>query len=385
MISEYRYNNVVKPILRVYDDIEDELIQNIANAIQETDNKEIVKQTNRLLKTKQLDRQNVRTLAKYGKVSQREVKKAYSKLGYETIEKPLYRKAYDKGLIKKNPLTAIDNKKIAKVVDNATKETTNYLKLIRNTARINSKKKYLEIVNKAYLESASGTYTPQESIKRALHSLADEGIVVGQYKRKDGKTINYSVEAMVRRDVMTRTRQLALATQMESIKEMGVKYVSVPAHLGARVDLKNPINNHAGWQGRIYKLEGGNSKYPNFYKTTGYGQLLGLGGVNCRHFFLPYIFGISRPPEKISLDANEKVYKLEQQQRVMERDVRKWKKRLMVDKINKEDEQQLAFDRMKVREKQSKLNKFVKSHSELKRQYDREYVQELNKTIDNKE
>ena len=379
MISEYRFNNVVKPILDTYNEIEDELIRNMANAIKETDGKELKKHTKRLLKASQLDRQNVRTLAKYGKTTQRQVKKAFSSIGYETIEKPLYRKAFEKKLIKKNPLEAIDNKKIAKVVDNASKETTNYLKLIRNTARTKSKKKYLEIVNQAYLETSAGIYTPEESIKRALHRLADEGITVAQYKRKDGSIANYSIEGVVRRDVITRARQLALATQMESIKEMGVEYVSVPAHLGARVDEKNPINNHAGWQGKIYKLKGGNNKYRNFYETTGYGQMLGLGGVNCRHFFLPYIFGISRPPEKISLEANEKVYRLEQKQRAMERDVRKWKKREMVDKINGEDEEQLAFDKMKIREKQKKLNKFVKSHKELKREYDREYVQELNK------
>lgn len=385
MISEYKYNNLVKPILQTYDEIEDELIRNIANAVKETDGKELKKYTKRLLKTSQLDRQNVRTLAKYGKTSQRQVKKAFNDIGYETIEKPLYRKAYNKGLIKRNPLEAIDNKKIAQLIDKEAKETSNYLKMIRNTARVKSKKKYLEIVNKAYLETATGTYTPEESIKKALHELADEGISVAQYKRKDGSMTNYSIEGIVRRDVITKARQLALATQMESIKEMGIKYVSVPAHLGARVDEKNPINNHAGWQGKIYKLEGENKKYKNFYKVTGYGQMLGLGGINCRHFFLPYIFGVSRPPEKISLESNERVYKLEQKQRAMERDVRKWKKRLMVDEINKEDEQQLAFDKMKIREKQSRLNKFVKSHSELKRQYDREYVQELNKTIDNED
>lgn len=384
MITEYRYNNVVKPILETYNNIEDELLQNIAKALKETDVNEIKKHTKRLLKVSELDRQNVRTLSKYSKLSQRQVKKAFSDIGYDTIEKPLYRKAYEKSLIKKNPEAVIKNKKIAKVVDNATKETTNYLKNIRNTAKINSKKKYLEIVNKAYLETSAGVYTPEQSIKRALHNLADEGISVAQYKR-NGKMVNYSIEGIVRRDVMTRARQLGLQTEMERIKELGIKYVSVPAHLGARVDENNPINNHAGWQGRIYKLEGGNSKYPNFYKITGYGQMLGLGGVNCRHFFLPYIFGISKPPEKIDMKANERVYKMEQKQRAMERDVRKWKKRLMVDEANGDTEEQLAFDRMKLREKQKRLNKFVKSNKELKRQYDREYVQELNKTINENE
>lgn len=384
MITEYRYNNVVKPILETYNDIEDELLQNIARALKETDLDEVKKQTKRLLKASELDRQNVRTLSKYSKLSQRQVKKAFSDIGYDTIEKPLYRKAYEKKLIKKDPMTAIDNKKIAKVVDNATKETTNYLKNIRNTAKINSKKKYLEIVNKAYLETSTGIYTPEESIKRALHQLADEGITAVQYKR-DGKLVNYSIEGVVRRDVLTRARQLGLQTEMERIKDLGIEYVSVPAHLGARVDEKNPINNHAGWQGKIYKLNGGNSKYKNFYEVTGYGQMLGLGGVNCRHFFLPYIFGVSKPPEKINMKANEQIYKLEQKQRALERDVRKWKKRLLVDKANGDTEEQIAFDKMKVREKQSKLNKFVKSHSELKRQYDREYVQELNKIINENE
>lgn len=381
MISEYKYNKVVKPILDTYAEIEQDLIGNIVNAVTSQDFKSLKKELTKLEKISELDRQNIRTIARRTKSTQKQVKEAFNEIGFETIDLPLYRSAYNKKLIKSNPMTAIKNEKIANIINQSAKETTNYLKLINSKAVTNSKKKYMEILNKTYLETSTGLYDYKTSIKRALTKLADEGISVVQYKRKDGSIMNYSIESAVRRDLLTKVHQLALSSKMEAIIEMGIDYVSVPAHLGARVDLKDPINNHAGWQGKIYKLNGENKQHKNFYEVTGYGTLLGLGGVNCRHYFLPYIKGISKPPEKVSTAKNDKLYYLEQQQRKLERDVRKWKKRLIVDEKTIEDEKekelQLAFDKKKINEKQKILQSFIKNNDGLKRQYDREYVQQF--------
>lgn len=381
MISEYKLNNLVKPILNTYEELENELIKNIAENLQ---NEKIVKSTTKkLLKISQLDRQNVRAIAKAGKTTQKKVKEILHKVGFETIDTPLYREAYQKNLLMKNPEEIIKSPSINRVIKQATKETNNYLKLINNKARIKSKKAYKSIVNKAYIESSSGLYTEDESIRRALKELADKGISVATYTRKDGKKVNYSIEGIVRRDIVTKVRQVGLATKMEAIKEAGIEYVSVPAHLGARIDTKNPINNHVGWQGKIYKLNGSNKQHKNFYEETGYGEMLGLGGINCRHFFLPYIKGVSAKPDKVSTIANERLYKLEQQQRAYERDIRKWKRRLIVDEKDKRLKEssrieRVEFDKMKIRENQKKLKDFISRNKDLRRDYEREYVYNSN-------
>lgn len=381
MISEYKLNNLVKPILNTYEELENELIKNIAENLQ---NEKIVKSTTKkLLKISQLDRQNVRAIAKAGKTTQKKVKEILHKVGFETIDTPLYREAYQKNLLMKNPEEIIKSPSINRVIKQATKETNSYLKLINNKARIKSKKAYKSIVNKAYIESSSGLYTEDESIRRALKELADKGISVATYTRKDGKKVNYSIEGIVRRDIVTKVRQVGLATKMEAIKEAGIEYVSVPAHLGARIDAKNPINNHVGWQGKIYKLNGSNKQHKNFYEETGYGEMLGLGGINCRHFFLPYIKGVSAKPDKVSTIANERLYKLEQQQRAYERDIRKWKRRLIVDEKDKRLKEssrieRVEFDKMKIRENQKKLKDFISRNKDLRRDYEREYVYNSN-------
>ena len=381
MISEYKLNNLVKPILNTYEELENELIKNIAENLQ--DEKIVKSTTKKLLKISQLDRQNVRAIAKAGKTTQKKVKEILHKVGFETIDTPLYREAYQKNLLMKNPEEIIKSPSINRVIKQATKETNNYLKLINNKARIKSKKAYKSIVNKAYIESSSGLYTEDESIRRALKELADKGISVATYTRKDGKKVNYSIEGIVRRDIVTKVRQVGLATKMEAIKEAGIEYVSVPAHLGARIDTKNPINNHVGWQGKIYKLNGSNKQHKNFYEETGYGEMLGLGGINCRHFFLPYIKGVSSKPDKVSTIANERLYKLEQQQRAYERDIRKWKRRLIVDEKDKRLKEstrieRVEFDKMKIRENQKKLKDFISRNKELRRDYEREYVYNSN-------
>ena len=82
--------------------------------------------------------------------------------------------------------------------------------------------------------------------------------------------------------------------------------------------------------------------YPDFEKTCGYGSVTGIGGVNCRHSFWPYIEGVSErtytdselesmKPEnrpKIQFEGRKyDDYQATQKQRQIERTVRKLKRR----------------------------------------------------------
>lgn len=390
MLTDYQYEKLVKPILNNYADMENEIIKNIADKFKVTDkfDNATKMQAEKLTKLHGLDRENIRAIAKYSGKTQKATRTALKEAGFQAIDRPLYRKAFDKKLIKVNPEQVYENDKIQSVIRKAVKDGRNYNNMIQTKMTKQSKQEYVKIVNQAFLETSSGVYTYEESIKRALDKLADKGISVVQYKRKEGKgktkIINYGVEGVVRRDILTAVRQTALATSMETIKALGINYVKVSAHLGARVDNKNPINNHAGWQGKIYMLEGENKKYKNFYKTTGYGELLGLGGVNCRHYFEPYIFGVSELPKKLPEKKVEKVYFLEQKQRELERELRKWKRRKLVNEqrlvegvnndVTKQIKEDIKFCNLKIKEKKKNLNNFINNHVELKRENVREYV-----------
>lgn len=108
--------------------------------------------------------------------------------------------------------------------------------------------------------------------------------------------------------------------------------------------MTNPIANHAGWQGKVFKVHGFDEKYGNLKTNTGYpDDILGLGGVNCRHRMYPFFPDISEPnPQRFTEQENAERYKLEQTQRAKERNIRKTLKQLGVaetvgdtDNINK--------------------------------------------------
>lgn len=222
---------------------------------------------------------------------------------------------------------------------------------------------YLDVLNQAYSSVISGTSTYDIEIKKAITQLVDKGFTGATYVRKDGSIVNMSLEAVARRDILTTMHQNANDHSLNACKQLGTNYVEVSSHPNARPD-------HALWQGKLYMLEGSTSKYQNFYEATKYGSVDGLGGVNCKHRFYPYVLGDKRVFDTYDLKENEKLYKLEQQQRANERAIRKWKQKAnAVDTLGQDN----TFYKNKVREWQKRNSDFVKEHG-LTRDYTREFI-----------
>ena len=120
---------------------------------------------------------------------------------------------------------------INNLINEALKDTENIMNLINTKAIESTKESYMKILNKAYIETTSGIYTYTESIRRGIKEMAKEGIKGASYE--SGKTI--SIEAVVRRDVITRMNKLVGDCELEHAKELGTNLVYVDQHLGARV------------------------------------------------------------------------------------------------------------------------------------------------------
>jgi hypothetical protein len=220
-------------------------------------------------------------------------------------------------------------------------------------------RKHLDMAN---MEIKSGAFSAEQAIGNAVNSLAREGIRCIEYS--NGKKI--SIEAGVRRAVISGINRTACEATLGMAEEMGVDLVKTTEHLGARPE-------HAVWQGRVFSLSG-NGKYPDFYEETGYGEVDGLGGVNCRHSF--YLF-FEEYEEKKDYEAkigdskgNEKKYEAEREQRYNERKIREWKRRA---EVMEGGGQNNAKEKEKVKEWQSRQRELVKKHN-LARQYAREKV-----------
>jgi hypothetical protein len=126
----------------------------------------------------------------------------------------------------------------------------------------------------AYVEIKSGGFTAEQAISQAVNSLAREGIHSIEY----GSGENISIEAGVRRAVLSGINKTVCDVSLKRAGELCVDLVKTTEHLGARPE-------HAVWQGRVFSLSG-NGKYPDFYEETGYGEIEGLGGSKLSAFVL---------------------------------------------------------------------------------------------------
>jgi hypothetical protein len=172
---------------------------------------------------------------------------------------------------------------------------------------------------------------------------------------------------------MTAIHQAANRNSYKLADELGADYVEVSSHAGARTHETNPIANHAHWQGKVYKINGFDEKYGNLKANTGYpDDILGLGGVNCRHRMFPFIPGYSTPVmEQYDEAESERVYKATQKQRAKERQIRALKRELAVAKATGQPTKDI---RKQLDAKYADIIAFCKKNG-LDRDFNREMIQ----------
>lgn len=200
---------------------------------------------------------------------------------------------------------------------------------------------YSWVLDKAAMQVQSGSISYGKAIAMATKELADSGITVINYNSGHRDQIDVAV----RRAVMTGINQINSRYAEDSMDYLETEYVEVSAHAGAR-DKDGPLGweNHKKWQGKVYwwkehskgKLE---YQYPEFEKTCGYRSVTGILGANCRHNYSPFIPGVMEraytdeelenidPPDFEYEGKKYTHYEATQQQRAIERAVRKWKRR----------------------------------------------------------
>lgn len=252
----------------------------------------------------------------------------------------------------------------------------------------------INMLDEADLRVAAGVQSYSAAVCDILDRYAGQGIYV-DYPSGARRTL----EAAVRLCVVTSMNQTAAQVTNQYIVEGGIEYVLVSAHLGARVAQKGQpaLASHADWQGKVYRIRGSEKGYPNLLDSTGYdidpqsgsGSVknpLGLHGYNCRHSHKPWDPRLRNPYVdengnlKIDSEENKKRYELQQKQRAMERNLRAWKRKLIVKEqeiagVAETDVKEILqrdYDRMayQLTQKNKAYNDFCKQN-DLQPQYDR--------------
>ena len=376
MLSDNELTALTQPIIAIYNQIEMALLEQVAKRFDVYDKigGSLEWQLKKLDELGALTTESVKVIAGMSKKGEKEIAQMLKDASLGNIDMDLLDAAFTNGFIFVDPKKLMLTDVLKATIELSNKQLGQTYKLIQTKALESTRQAYMDIINRAYIETASGIYDYNTSIRGALRDMADQGIAGATYRRGN-KYVKYSIEGTVRRDTITAVNQLANKGAEEITKEIGAKYVEVSAHIGARVS-NNPIANHAGWQGKVYKIEGSEKGYPNLKESTGYpDDIQGLGGVNCRHRMFPFFPGISVPnPHQIDEKENKKVYEATQKQRAMERNIRAIKKRLIVAKASGDKDLTKEY-RKKLTAKQAELEQFCEKNG-LRRQTEREMVQE---------
>ena len=202
-------------------------------------------------------------------------------------------------------------------------------------------KAYQWALDKAAIEVSSGAISYNQAIADATRELADSGLKVVEYESGHVD----QVDVAVRRAVMTGITQVCDKYTDDTAEYLDSPYVEVSAHSGARdKPYPNAWSSHKAWQGKVYyQSKHGEKdplgKYPDLVRSTGYGEVDGLCGANCRHRRHVWIEGVSEktytdeelksidPPPFEYEGQKYSHYEATQEQRRIERTIRKWKRR----------------------------------------------------------
>lgn len=237
-----------------------------------------------------------------------------------------------------------------RMLDSVYKHTLGEVKNLTKTTYTEAK--YIEVCDSAFMKVKHGI-SVDTAVTEAIKELANKGMTVVE---KNGRET--SIEVAVARAVRTGINQANAKVVLQRNAEMGVGWVKVSEHFGARDIGTDDFRSHAWWQGKVYSIDWNKSvlaeykpsakltdkteylshikdvaerkqaeEYPDFVETTGYGNILGLCGVNCRHTFQAWYPGMNIDKgQRIDRAKNKEIYDNQQKARAMERQIRKQKR-----------------------------------------------------------
>lgn len=179
-----------------------------------------------------------------------------------------------------------------------------------------------------YQQTSQPFISGEQNLRRVYRDLIKSGISIYE-SFGGGKSKNYSIENVLRRDIMSLVNQSNAEVNKENFKKSSAKFIEVSSHPTARTwnkYMKQPYEDHSSWQGKVYYSKDGEKVdgYNEFESTCGYGEMLGICGINCYHQFALNYTGESVATQYDKKEV-ERQYALSQQQRLYERSIRQLK------------------------------------------------------------
>lgn len=252
-----------------------------------------------------------------------------------------------------------------KILNEGLRQTNRKLRNFTNTIAFNSKQMYVDAVDEAYFQVATGAFSYDKAISMACQKLADNGVTL-----KDKKGRNVQLEVAVRRNIMSGIQETANHINRDIEDYLGCDGYEVTAHLGARP-------THAEEQGKQFAL---NKEDASKYGIGLWEDVEDLWEeYNCRHSYFGIILGVSEPQytekdlkdfknAKVNLNGEEiPYYEATQKQRAIENKIRKTKR---TSKILEKAGLDNTIEKTKLRQLDKELKDFL-NETGLEKDYSR--------------
>lgn len=241
-----------------------------------------------------------------------------------------------------------------------------YSKAVNLTADIMARENAtLTALNVAAGSVVTGTETRTKAVRRAIDTISKEGIT-GFYDRY-GRS--WTPEAYVNMVVRTTVHNTAIQSVKSRMQDYGTDVFQISSHAGARPRCYPYQGWFCSWSNTSGDIELGDGRTVRYrpLSDTSYGEPAGIFGINCGHYPIPIIAGLTIPHGEDNIqpkEENDKAYAESQQQRALERQIRAAKRTIEMGDNSPEAKQ-------KLKEQQQKMRQFIKETGRTRR-YDRE-------------
>lgn len=228
---------------------------------------------------------------------------------------------------------------------------------------------YRTTLDGAMLDIHSGAFDYQTVLMRVINDMTTSGVrwidyASGRHNR---------IDVAARRAIMTGFRQVQGKINEQVAADLGTDSYEVTYHVGARP-------SHQPWQGKVWTMQ-------QLKDVCGLGTVTGLHGANCYHDYNAFIPGISvrtytdEQLEAMQTEENTKktyngrkytTYEALQQQRKMERNMRKTRQDIHLMNEGEADEQSIMLKKARYQGQMQTYKDFSKK-MKLPEQIDRIY------------
>ena len=373
-------NELEEQVERIYIDMENELLLNIAKKLSTGKPMEINKwdlETNspivgsggvnewqlELLKGLDgLNEENARIIAKYSGKTVEEVNKIFDRareIGM-TRDETLIQEGIKLGILNAiEPDT--EELLVRSILSSAVEEILTTFNKQNNSLLASAGDEYRDIVNKVSSQVLAGTKTTAKAMQEAVSELAKKGLT--GFTARNGA--RWNPEGYTKMVIRTNTQNTINRIQDERIQACGGDFIEISSHSGARPlcsQDQGQVFSLSGYSGYIEDLNGGRVKVRPWSSST-YGKPAGILGINCGHSRYMFVPGLSKKREMdFTKKENDEAYIEKQRQRQYERTIRNKKREIAMLK-------QTGAEPSYIKRKQNSLSNTRK-----------EYLEFLNKT-----